>query len=70
MEMVKQCIAENIDIFCAGIWFGVIGVLVGQYITKLCDLWIGNNQKKMDIELRKVIVRLQEQIEGIERIRK
>lgn len=59
-QLAQQCIANGFDIFCSGVVLGGASVLIGQWAIKLLDLWLGNNQKKLDLELGKALAKMRE----------
>lgn len=61
--MIEQCIATKIDIFCWGILVGVICTHGGIWLSKFLELWLGNNQKRLDIALGNDLIKMHAKLE-------
>jgi hypothetical protein len=61
--MIGQCIANHLDIFCMGVVLGAVAIKAAEWSVKFLDLWLGNNQKKLDIELGKALIKMKDKLD-------
>lgn len=59
--MIEKCIVGNFDIFMAGLVIGGALVIGARALQAWANIKISNNRKRLDIELDRAILRMEQE---------
>ncbi len=63
MDMIKTCIASNIDVFCMGAVMAIIAMKVSDWVIAMADLMVGNAEKKRHILLGEAVKQMHKDLQ-------